>query len=209
MARETTPDVRTRILDAALGLLGEHGVTELTQPKIAKAAGVRQSHLTYYFPTRGDLLKGVATHAMATLIGPLAEAASTGEFTQALMAERVGRALADKRRARVMLGLVVSAEEDAAIRVFLRQFVVRVREGIAALARSLGAEPDAATVASAHALIVGAAILNVARDDAVSRREAITMARIAVERLFGKPLARARADGGRRRRARRAGDKTG
>jgi AcrR family transcriptional regulator len=54
MARDTAIDVRTRILEAALGLLAEHGVTELTQPKIAAAAGVRQSHLTYYFPTRMD-----------------------------------------------------------------------------------------------------------------------------------------------------------
>src|SRR5581483_2781555 len=209
MHRETAADVRTRILDAALGLLGEHGVTELTQPKVARAAGVRQSHLTYYFPTRGDLLKGVAAHAMATLIGPLAEAASAGEFTPALMAARVGRALADKRRARVMLGLVVSAEEDHAIRVFVREFVARVREGITALARSLGAQPDAQTVAGVHALIVGAAILNVARDDAVSRQEAIDAARMAVERLFGKPLRQARAPVGRARRARRAGGTAG
>ena len=53
-------DVRSRILEAALGLLAENGAHELTQPKVARAAGVRQSHLTYYFPTRGELLQEVA-----------------------------------------------------------------------------------------------------------------------------------------------------
>jgi AcrR family transcriptional regulator len=53
-------DVRERLLEAALRLLAESGAHELTQPKVAKAAGVRQSHLTYYFPTRGELLQEVA-----------------------------------------------------------------------------------------------------------------------------------------------------
>ncbi|MDH3319882.1 MAG: TetR/AcrR family transcriptional regulator [Betaproteobacteria bacterium] len=52
--------VRDRILEAALGLLAESGAHELTQPKVSKAAGVRQSRLTYYFPTRADLLQAVA-----------------------------------------------------------------------------------------------------------------------------------------------------
>ena len=60
-------DVRTRILDAALGLLAEGG--ELTQPRVSKAAGVRQSHLTYYFPTITDLLQAVARHSFDKLAG--------------------------------------------------------------------------------------------------------------------------------------------
>jgi DNA-binding transcriptional regulator YbjK len=36
-----------RILDTALGLLRREGVTALTQPRIAKASGLRQSHITY------------------------------------------------------------------------------------------------------------------------------------------------------------------
>src|SRR5690242_11685644 len=65
-------EVRERILDAALGLLAESGAHSLTQPKVARAAGVRQSHLTYYFPTRGELLQEVARHSIEKLAGPLA-----------------------------------------------------------------------------------------------------------------------------------------
>ena len=66
--------VRDRILEAALRLLAEAGAHELTQPKVAKAAGVRQSHLTYYFPTRGELLQEVARYSIGKLAGELAHA---------------------------------------------------------------------------------------------------------------------------------------
>src|SRR3970040_2515231 len=64
--------VRARILEAARGLLAESGAHERTQPKVSKAAGVRQSHLTYYFPTRADLLQEVARYSIEKLAGQLA-----------------------------------------------------------------------------------------------------------------------------------------
>ena len=71
-------DVKTRILQAALGVLAEHGAAELTQPKVARAAGVRQSHLTYYFPTRADLLLAVAEHSVGSLMAALTHGAQAG-----------------------------------------------------------------------------------------------------------------------------------
>ena len=178
------PDVKTRILDAALSLLAEHGFIELTQPKVAKAAGVRQSHLTYYFPTRSDLLKAVAVHSIGSLLSSIAASASSGPFTPELFARMAGEALSDKRRTRVMLGLIVSSDEDREIKQFLRDFVARVREGVAGIARLLGSQPEPASIAAFHMLLVGAAVLNVARDDANSKRECAEIARIAVERFF-------------------------
>ena len=172
-------DVRRRILDAALGLLGEHGFMEVTQPKIARAAGVRQSHLTYYFPTRGDLLKALAIHSIETLLGSLAS--GTGQLTPELFAQVTGEALADKRRARVMLGLIVSSEEHRDIKQFMREFVARIRATLTNVAALLGADPKRTNVAALHMLLVGATVLNVARDDANSRRECAQIARLAVE----------------------------
>ena len=65
-------DVRTRILEAALRLLGEGGAQNVTQPRVSKEAGVRQSHLTYYFPTVTDLLQAVARHSFQSLAKELA-----------------------------------------------------------------------------------------------------------------------------------------
>jgi AcrR family transcriptional regulator len=181
MLPDNATDVRQRILDAALGLMAEHGLMEVTQPKIARAAGVRQSHLTYYFPTRSELLKAVAVHSIETMLGSLVSGASAGQLTPERFARFAGEALADKRRARVMLGLIVSSEEDGEIKHFLRDFIVRVRAAITDVARLLGREPDQINIVALHMLFVGATILNVARDDANSRRECAEIARIAIE----------------------------
>src|SRR3954469_7786803 len=188
MTADGAQDMRLRILDAALGLLAGHGFMEVTQPKIARAAGVRQSHLTYYFPTRSELLKALAVHSIETMLGSLAAGASAGKLTPALFAQFSGEALADKRRARVMLGLIVSSEEDRQIKQFMRDFVARVRATLTEVARLLGREPDPISIAALHMLFVGATVLNVARDDANSRRECAAIARLAVETfLLGSP----------------------
>jgi AcrR family transcriptional regulator len=192
MTPDSATDVRQRILDAALDLMAEHGFVEVTQPKIARAAGVRQSHLTYYFPTRGDLLKALALHSIENLLGSLVADASAGKLTPELFARFAGEALADKRRARVMLGLIVSSEEDPEIKRFLREFIARVRVTMTEVARLLGREPDRINIVALHMLFVGATILNVARDDANSRRECAEIARFAIETILpgGEPASR-------------------
>ncbi|HEX7952997.1 MAG TPA: TetR/AcrR family transcriptional regulator, partial [Burkholderiales bacterium] len=142
MPREEATDVRRRILDAALGLMAEHGFMEVTQPKIARAAGVRQSHLTYYFPTRSELLKALAVHSIETLLGSLAAGAPGGGLTPQLFAQVTGEALGDKRRARVMLGLIVSSDKEREIKQFMREFVEKVRAALTNVAKMLGTEPD-------------------------------------------------------------------
>ena len=181
MARAPEPDVRTRILEAALGLLAEHGVTELTQPKIAAAAGVRQSHLTYYFPTRTELLKAVAVHSLQSLMAQMAAGAPAGGFDLPAFARMAGEQVADVRRTRVMLGLVITADQDPEVRQFMRDFVTTVRTHMGNLMRMFGKEPDEDTIAAFHTLMVGAAILNVARNDARSRKECAALAKVAVE----------------------------
>src|SRR2546423_15042118 len=100
-------DVRERLLEAAFHLLAESGALELTQPKVAKAAGVRQSHLTYYFPTRGELLQEVARYSIEKLAGQLAHG------RPGAMPDAIAAGAADKRRARVMLGLGMAADMGA------------------------------------------------------------------------------------------------
>ncbi|WP_153769970.1 TetR family transcriptional regulator [Labrenzia sp. CE80] len=50
---------RELILQAALDIMQTYGVKKFTQPQVAKAAGIRQSLLTYYFPKKIDLIKGL------------------------------------------------------------------------------------------------------------------------------------------------------
>ncbi|MHC5540598.1 TetR family transcriptional regulator, partial [Singulisphaera rosea] len=52
-------DRRQEIIEAGLATLRERGYSGFTQPRVATRAGLRQSHLTYYYPTRADLLAAV------------------------------------------------------------------------------------------------------------------------------------------------------
>lgn len=158
--------VRERILDAALGLLAESGAHELTQPRVAKAAGVRQSHLTYYFPTRGELLQEVARHSIEKLAGQLARG-SPGD-----LAEAIAAGAADKRRSRVMLGLVAAADREPKIRQRMRKFVAELRTRMTPVLGAAGLATDAESVAFFHSVIVGCAVLQIARDNAEARAEA-------------------------------------
>jgi AcrR family transcriptional regulator len=148
-------DVRTRILQAALGLLAEG--RELTQPRVARAAGVRQSHLTYYFPTVTDLLQAVARHSFESLGRELGGKGARG----------IAAATLDKRRVRLMLSLVLQADRDASLKPRMRAFVEEIRSRIGPL---IGVQGD--DLAFLHTVVVGAAVLQLARDNAEARREA-------------------------------------
>ncbi|MFH1604973.1 MAG: TetR/AcrR family transcriptional regulator [Pseudomonadota bacterium] len=164
--------MRTRILDTALGLLGEHGVAHLTQPRVSKAAGVRQSHLTYYFPTRGDLLVAVARHSLEAIARPLVSQARAGAISAERIPAALIEALTDRRRVRVMLGLVAAADEDPGVRDELRETVHMLRGHFSTLFGLLGFPRNRQHVALVHTVVVGSAVLYHACADDTARRDA-------------------------------------
>jgi AcrR family transcriptional regulator len=167
--------VRDRILEAALGLLAEGGAHELTQPRVARAAGVRQSHLTYYFPTRGELLQEIARHSIEKLAGQLAHA------REGTVIDAIAAGAADKRRSRVMLGLVGAADRDPKIKQRMRRFVSELRARMTPVLGAAGLETDPDSVAFFHACIIGCAVLQLARDNAQARSEAKAVLRKAAQ----------------------------
>ena len=170
-------DVRERILEAALKLLAESGAHELTQPRVAKAAGVRQSHLTYYFRTRADLLQEVARYSIGKLAGQLEHAR---EHSPSQVAQQVAAGSTDKRRSRVMLGLVTAADRDPKIRSRLRKFISEVRARMTPALAAGGLATDAASVAFFHSVVIGCAVLQLARDNPEAREEARAVLKMAV-----------------------------
>lgn len=165
--------VRERILDAALALLAGSGADELTQPKVARAAGVRQSHLTYYFPTRGELLQEVARRSIDRLAGQLAHA------RPGALPGQIAAGAADKRRSRIMLALVTAADRDPKIKRRMRRFVAELRARMTPVLAAAGLATDAESVAFFHSVIVGCAVLQIARDNAEARAEAKAVLRKA------------------------------
>ncbi|MBY6242360.1 TetR/AcrR family transcriptional regulator [Methylosinus sp. Sm6] len=139
------PGVRQRILSAALDLIEQEGVDALTQPRIAKAAGVRQSHLTYYFPRKADLFVALlqASHERAPNAGdadPLAEAITL---------------MLDRRRMRFFLAIVLGAAEQPELRPVL---AAHARELTARVAAAFGRGADDPSAAAFVDLLRGAGL---------------------------------------------------
>ena len=59
---ERTEDTRHRILDAAVGLLGERGYAGLRTADVASAAGHSKGALTHHFPSKDALVVAVVAH---------------------------------------------------------------------------------------------------------------------------------------------------
>lgn len=141
--RTTAEDesVRERILMAAMDTLREDGIQGLSQVQVARRAEVRQSHLTYYFPKRDDLIGAVAARFIEHTFGTLdraANAASPDELQDVL--RRAAAAVGDEGHMRMFTGVIVEADGNPELRAIL----VRVTKQLqATLAARLGGE-DAA-----------------------------------------------------------------
>jgi DNA-binding transcriptional regulator YbjK len=150
--------LREEILDAAVRILRESGVKMLAQSRVARAAGIPQGHLTYYFPRRADLLVAVARRSVELAVQEL-DGFFTSEGWRAAGDDLRRRALAivaflikDRERTRMLLGLLVEAEEDPALRAVLLENFGQLR---ALLARALRRTPEDPDVEIAIATLWG------------------------------------------------------
>lgn len=163
-------DVRESILQAGVTLLKEQGIAALTQPQVAKAAGVKQSHLTYYFPKRTDLLLGIAEHTIEGVMSDLS-ARMEGQPPQAAIAETVATAMINGVPPRIMVGLIVAADADPTLRPPLRKLVKHVRARVQGFLDQAGATTGDDAALLFHATVVGLAIMHDARRTPESARE--------------------------------------
>jgi AcrR family transcriptional regulator len=155
-------DIRERLLVAAVALVREQGLPKLTQPRVAKAAGVSQSHLTYYFPTRADLVRAVLERAAERQrAGVRATVAAADQGVEALVRE-LAKTLSRPENTRVLVSFVVAADADPAARALFDGLAVGMRATIAEMLGKVGIAPRPETVAMVHALGTGLAILELA-----------------------------------------------
>ncbi|HEX6105861.1 MAG TPA: TetR/AcrR family transcriptional regulator [Gemmatimonadales bacterium] len=130
--------VRDRLLDAAIAILRESGLQRLTQVEVAERTGVRQSHLTYYFPSRDDLLDAVTSRAVEGIAARVRQAMGvSGGSGSSLPLDRLAAAVADLEHMRMFVGLLVEADGEPALRAMLVRGTEQVE---AALAEALGGE---------------------------------------------------------------------
>ena len=161
MVTNKEKDVRTRLMDAALAILKEAGLLALTQPAVARRAGVKQGHLTYYFPSRRDLLTAVAVEVSESLLSEFdAVAAAAADLT---VAPKIASGRKARERTRLLLSFVLAADEEPEIRDMFRELTRTIRARLGDGLGAAGLPNDTATLALVHALCVGLAVLDLAR----------------------------------------------
>ena len=171
-------DRRQTILEAALATLREEGYSGFTQPRVAARAGVRQSHLTYYFPTRLALVEAVARTAIE---GQLAAVdAFAGETSPKITAASIANVAMRHENTRVLMALAQAADEEPTIRSLFRELTEGVAVRITRMLESMGLAVSKEHVSMVHALVVGLAVIELA----VGRADAKRRAGGAIETLF-------------------------
>ncbi len=162
--------VKQNILQAGMALLKQQGFAALTQPQVAKAAGCKQSHLTYYFPTRNDLLLAIAEYSVDTMLAELTGRLAEKPQRQTL-SDAIVHNVVEGLPPRVLLGLAVAADNDPAIRQQLSRLIDHVRATIKMVLKKSGLASDDDAALLFHAVVVGLAVMHQARQTGESARE--------------------------------------
>src|ERR1700679_521989 len=105
-------DRRQDIINASLAVLRESGYSGFTQPRVAAEVGLRQSHLTYYFPTRVDLLIGVARVAIDRQLAAVDAIFGASSVRQA--AKTIANVVVRHENTRVIMARVQGAVREPA-----------------------------------------------------------------------------------------------
>lgn len=167
-------DHRKAIVEAGLALIREHGLAALTQPKVAAKTGLRQSHLTYYYPTRADLLAAVtrvAIDAQLTAIRSMVKGASSKRKA----ASTIAAVTVVHENTRVLSALNQAADQEPAVRELFNELLGAFLSELGALLEKLGLPSDEPRVDLIHALLVGLSIIDLAtaRRKGKARAEAV------------------------------------
>jgi len=162
--------VKESILEAGIALLESKGIAALTQPQVAAAAGVKQSHLTYYFPTRTDLLMAIADRWVTQAMEALSErVGDKPEFS--MLAGRLAETMIVGEPARGIIGLIVAADAEPRIRDTLRHLDGVMRTHFRGILASAGLPASDGDALLLHATAVGLAVMHQSRLNADSVAE--------------------------------------
>jgi AcrR family transcriptional regulator len=168
---------RERILTAAVELLHTEGFAALTQQAVAAKAGVRQSHVTYYFPSRNDLLRHTAQFGCSRMLAPIEGALASGKLTREQLRDALLPDVSDRAFVRLMIALTTVSDEDHSVRAWLSEFDDGVRARIQSAFAAVGVNVPDYALHVLHALFVGSVNL----DMALQTEESLLIARRNVQ----------------------------
>ncbi|MER2508419.1 MAG: TetR family transcriptional regulator [Amaricoccus sp.] len=155
-------DRREAIVAAGLAVIRESGFAGFTQPRVAAKAGLRQSNLTYYFPTRADLLAAVARAAIDGQLAAI-DAMLDGRSIEAASAV-IANVAVRHENTRVMMALAQAADQEPRVRELFRELADGIALRAGRLLEDLGLPSTAENRFLVHALSVGLAVVDLAVD---------------------------------------------
>jgi AcrR family transcriptional regulator len=153
-------DRRQDIIDASLVVLRKIGYSGFTQPRVAALVGLRQSHLTYYFPTRVDLLAAVARVAIDRQLAAIDGVAQASSVRGA--AKAIANVVARHENTRVIMALVQAADQESLLRELFRELADGIILRAGKLLRNLDIEPTDEHCYQLHSISVGMAVISLA-----------------------------------------------
>ncbi len=153
-------DRKTEILLAGLQVLREEGFAGFTQPRIAKRAGLRQSNLTYYFPTRADLLAAVARLAIDNQLAAVDRMIEGGAAPE--KTSQMAKGLVHHENTRVLMGMAQAADQNPALRDLFRELAAGIIARTGVLLEDMNVAPSETNCDLIHALSVGLSVIDLA-----------------------------------------------
>jgi AcrR family transcriptional regulator len=193
-------DRRQHIIIAGLDILREEGLPSFTQPRIAARAGLRQSHLTYYYPTRTALLAAVARAAIEIQLAA-AKLMVEGISTTKQAASAIAAVTSRHENTRVLVALNQAADREPELRELFNELTDGFVANLQALLAKLGMAPNQTSVDVLHALFVGLSVI----DLATSRADRASRSRAALDIMFSL-LSSQEPSSVRKRGSRRSGE---
>jgi AcrR family transcriptional regulator len=154
-------DHRSDLIEAGLKILREEGLAGFTQARVAAKVGLRQGHLTYYFPTRTALLAAVARSAIEVQLAALVQMVR-GAASPGIVAETIAAVTVRHQNTRVLVALNQAADQEPELRALFNEltdgFVLHLGQLLRSL--DLGASED--RIDLVHALFVGLSVIDLA-----------------------------------------------
>lgn len=155
---------KDKIILCALELLEKSGIQAVTQPAVAKLAGITQGQLTYHFPKRTDMILALSEAALTQVADFIFnQRIDNSQKKDEKVRSLIWSIVKNHTRIRALLGLVTEADTNEEVRqkLLAQEEKVRLLIGFA-----LGVDPNDSLVTTTHATLLGFGLLSfLKRDD--------------------------------------------
>ena len=124
---EQTKDRKTELVEAAAGLLAQHGEAGFNLREVANAVGIKLASLQYHFPTKADLISAILQQTLETYLDEIEAELAALDGSPKAQLEAAFWALSriddlDDVEVRLEIHLWSMAQNDPSVRAALQNY---------------------------------------------------------------------------------------